>query len=66
MELLKDGGSDKRHIREGLTGSGGQRGESEGEESAEWNGVSEVIQIECNTNDSKVRTSLYTQLFKKS
>uniref|UniRef100_A0A3Q3WPD5 Kinesin light chain n=1 Tax=Mola mola TaxID=94237 RepID=A0A3Q3WPD5_MOLML len=38
VSVLKDGGSDKRHIREGLTGSGGQRGESEGEESAEWNG----------------------------
>ena len=44
MELLKDGGTgggDRRHSREGINGPGGQRGgESEGEDSAEWNGVS--------------------------
>lgn len=42
MELLKDGaagGSDRRHSREGINGPGGQRGENEGEDSAEWNGV---------------------------
>ena len=43
VELLKDGGAgggDRRHSREGVNGPGGQRGESEGDESAEWNGVS--------------------------
>lgn len=43
MELLKDGGAgggDRRHSREGVNGPGGQRGESEGDDSAEWNGVS--------------------------
>lgn len=43
VELLKDGGSgggDRRHSREGVNGPGGQRGESEGDDSAEWNGVS--------------------------
>lgn len=41
MELLKDGGSgsDRRHSREGMNGPGGQRGENEGDDSAEWNGV---------------------------
>lgn len=46
VELLKDGGTgggDRRHNREGLNGPGGQRGESEGDDSAEWNGVSELI-----------------------
>eukprot|EP00064_Thunnus_orientalis_P015015 superscaffoldBa00002707_g15064 len=41
VELLKDGsagGSDRRHCREGMNGSGGQRGEGEGDDSAEWNG----------------------------
>ncbi|XP_053714585.1 kinesin light chain 2 [Synchiropus splendidus] len=39
VELLKDGsvGGDRRQSREGLNGSGG-RGESEGDDSAEWNG----------------------------
>ncbi|XP_076018742.1 kinesin light chain 2 [Genypterus blacodes] len=36
VELLKDG--DRRHSRDGLGGPGGQRGEGEGEDSAEWNG----------------------------
>lgn len=41
MELLKDGGGgERRHIRDGLNGPGGQRGESEGDDSAEWSGVS--------------------------
>lgn len=43
VELLKDGGaggSDRRHSREGINGPGGQRGENEGDDSAEWNGVS--------------------------
>lgn len=43
VELLKDGGSgggDRRHSREGVNGPAGQRGESEGDDSAEWNGVS--------------------------
>lgn len=41
VELLKDGGgSDRRHNRDGVNGPGGQRGESEGEDSAEWSGVS--------------------------
>uniref|UniRef100_A0A8C6PGI5 Kinesin light chain n=1 Tax=Nothobranchius furzeri TaxID=105023 RepID=A0A8C6PGI5_NOTFU len=38
VELLKDGGaggSDRRHSREGVNG---QRGEGEGDDSAEWNG----------------------------
>uniref|UniRef100_A0A669E9P4 Kinesin light chain n=1 Tax=Oreochromis niloticus TaxID=8128 RepID=A0A669E9P4_ORENI len=41
VELLKDGGSgsDRRHSREGMNGPGGQRGENEGDDSAEWNGV---------------------------
>lgn len=46
VELLKDGGSgggDRRHSREGVNGPGGQRGESEGDDSAEWNGVSATI-----------------------
>uniref|UniRef100_A0A671VFA2 Kinesin light chain n=1 Tax=Sparus aurata TaxID=8175 RepID=A0A671VFA2_SPAAU len=41
VELLKDGGAgggDRRHSREGVNGPGGQRGESEGDDSAEWNG----------------------------
>uniref|UniRef100_A0A3B5BCN7 Kinesin light chain n=1 Tax=Stegastes partitus TaxID=144197 RepID=A0A3B5BCN7_9TELE len=41
VELLKDGaagGSDRRHSREGINGPGGQRGENEGDDSAEWNG----------------------------
>lgn len=38
VELLKDG--DRRHNRDGVNGPGGQRGESEGEDSAEWSGVS--------------------------
>ncbi|XP_068443608.1 kinesin light chain 2 isoform X1 [Clinocottus analis] len=40
VELLKDGGDrgDRRHSREGSNGPGGQRGESEGDDSAEWNG----------------------------
>ncbi|XP_070785622.1 kinesin light chain 2-like isoform X6 [Enoplosus armatus] len=41
VELLKDGGAgggDRRHSREGINGPGGQRGESEGDDSAEWNG----------------------------
>uniref|UniRef100_A0A668SD29 Kinesin light chain n=1 Tax=Oreochromis aureus TaxID=47969 RepID=A0A668SD29_OREAU len=40
VELLKDGGSgsDRRHSREGMNGPGGQRGENEGDDSAEWNG----------------------------
>uniref|UniRef100_A0A3Q3M2H4 Kinesin light chain n=1 Tax=Mastacembelus armatus TaxID=205130 RepID=A0A3Q3M2H4_9TELE len=41
VELLKDGvggGSDRRHSREGINGPGAQRGEGEGDESAEWNG----------------------------
>lgn len=45
VELLKDGGSgggDRRHTREGFSGSGAQRGESEGDDSAEWNGVSDA------------------------
>lgn len=46
VELLKDGGSggsgDRRHNRDGVNGPGGQRGESEGEDSAEWSGVSMV------------------------
>lgn len=41
VELLKDGGGgDRRHNRDGLNGPGGQRGESEGDDSAEWSGVS--------------------------
>ena len=46
VELLKDGGgggSDRRHSREGINGPGGQRGETEGDDSAEWNGVSSQI-----------------------
>lgn len=42
VELLKDGaagGGDRRHSREGVNGPGGQRGEGEGDDSAEWNGV---------------------------
>lgn len=41
VELLKDGGSgsDRRHSREGTNGPGGQKGENEGDDSAEWNGV---------------------------
>lgn len=46
VELLKDGGSggsgDRRHNRDGVNGPGGQRGESEGDDSAEWSGVSMV------------------------
>uniref|UniRef100_H2SVZ7 Kinesin light chain n=1 Tax=Takifugu rubripes TaxID=31033 RepID=H2SVZ7_TAKRU len=39
VELLKDGGGgDRRHNRDGLNGPGGQRGESEGDDSAEWSG----------------------------
>uniref|UniRef100_A0A3Q1HIG6 Kinesin light chain n=1 Tax=Anabas testudineus TaxID=64144 RepID=A0A3Q1HIG6_ANATE len=41
VELLKDGaagGNDRRHSREGINGPGGQRGENEGDDSAEWNG----------------------------
>ncbi|XP_044040946.1 kinesin light chain 2 isoform X2 [Siniperca chuatsi] len=41
VELLKDGGaggSDRRQSREGINGPGGQRGENEGDDSAEWNG----------------------------
>uniref|UniRef100_A0A8C4GXL4 Kinesin light chain n=1 Tax=Dicentrarchus labrax TaxID=13489 RepID=A0A8C4GXL4_DICLA len=41
VELLKDGGAgggDRRHSREGINGQGGQRGETEGDDSAEWNG----------------------------
>lgn len=48
VELLKDGGaggSDRRHCREGVNGPGGQRGENEGDDSAEWNGVSSQILI---------------------
>ena len=40
MELLKDGaagGGDRRHS--GANGPGGQRGEGEGDDSSEWNGV---------------------------
>lgn len=41
MELLKDGGGgDRRHNRDGPNGPGGPRGESEGDDSAEWSGVS--------------------------
>lgn len=40
VELLKDGGSERRHGREGGGGAGGQRGDNEGDDSAEWNGVS--------------------------
>lgn len=47
MELLKDGGGgDRRHNRDGLNGPGGQRGESEGDDSAEWSGVSTSAQVE--------------------
>ncbi|TWW63450.1 kinesin light chain 2 isoform X2 [Takifugu flavidus] len=39
VELLKDGGGgDRRHNRDGLNGPGGQGGESEGDDSAEWSG----------------------------
>uniref|UniRef100_A0A3Q3BDE6 Kinesin light chain n=1 Tax=Kryptolebias marmoratus TaxID=37003 RepID=A0A3Q3BDE6_KRYMA len=41
VELLKDGaagGVDRRHSRDGVNGPGGQRGEGEGDDSAEWNG----------------------------
>uniref|UniRef100_A0A3B4TY80 Kinesin light chain n=1 Tax=Seriola dumerili TaxID=41447 RepID=A0A3B4TY80_SERDU len=41
VELLKDGGaggSNRRQSREGINGPGGQRGENEGDDSAEWNG----------------------------
>uniref|UniRef100_A0A3P8UDJ2 Kinesin light chain n=1 Tax=Cynoglossus semilaevis TaxID=244447 RepID=A0A3P8UDJ2_CYNSE len=38
VELLKDGGSERRHGREGGGGAGGQRGDNEGDDSAEWNG----------------------------
>uniref|UniRef100_A0A3Q3JNV7 Kinesin light chain n=1 Tax=Monopterus albus TaxID=43700 RepID=A0A3Q3JNV7_MONAL len=41
VELLKDGavgGGDRRHGREGISGPGGQRGDGEGDDSAEWNG----------------------------
>ncbi|XP_063751925.1 kinesin light chain 2 isoform X1 [Eleginops maclovinus] len=44
VELLKDGGAgggDRRQSREGINGPGGQRGENEGDDSAEWNGVSD-------------------------
>lgn len=54
VELLKDGGAgggDRRHSREGINGPGGQRGESEGDDSAEWNGVSLWIQIHFSTSD---------------
>lgn len=54
VELLKDGGAgggDRRHSREGMNGPGGQRGESEGDDSAEWNGVSLWMQIHFNTKD---------------
>lgn len=43
VELLKDGGGgggDRRHNRDGASGPGGQRGESEGDDPAEWSGVS--------------------------
>uniref|UniRef100_A0A3P8UII4 Kinesin light chain n=1 Tax=Cynoglossus semilaevis TaxID=244447 RepID=A0A3P8UII4_CYNSE len=43
VELLKDGGSERRHGREGGGGAGGQRGDNEGDDSAEWNGVSSKI-----------------------
>uniref|UniRef100_H3CN09 Kinesin light chain n=1 Tax=Tetraodon nigroviridis TaxID=99883 RepID=H3CN09_TETNG len=38
VELLKDAGGDRRHHRDGVNGPGGQRGESEGDEAAEWSG----------------------------
>uniref|UniRef100_A0A8C5H1I2 Kinesin light chain n=1 Tax=Gouania willdenowi TaxID=441366 RepID=A0A8C5H1I2_GOUWI len=38
VELLKDGGGDRRHSREGGNAPGGQRGDNEGDDSAEWNG----------------------------
>uniref|UniRef100_A0A3P9K855 Kinesin light chain n=1 Tax=Oryzias latipes TaxID=8090 RepID=A0A3P9K855_ORYLA len=41
VELLKDGvggGSDRRHSRDGVGGSVGQRRDGEGDDSAEWNG----------------------------
>ncbi|XP_061768991.1 kinesin light chain 2 isoform X1 [Nerophis ophidion] len=39
VELLKDGGGERRHSREGGNGSGGA---SEADDSAEWNGVSSL------------------------
>ncbi|KAM6909180.1 kinesin light chain 2 [Xenentodon cancila] len=41
MELLKDGGgggSERRHSRNGVSGPGGQRGDGDGDDSAEWSG----------------------------
>uniref|UniRef100_A0AAQ4S1G3 Kinesin light chain n=1 Tax=Gasterosteus aculeatus aculeatus TaxID=481459 RepID=A0AAQ4S1G3_GASAC len=39
VELLKDGrGGERRHSREGNNGQAGQRGDGEGDDSAEWNG----------------------------
>ncbi|XP_075884010.1 kinesin light chain 2 [Nelusetta ayraudi] len=38
VELLKDGGGERRQSREGVNGPGGPRGDSEGDDSAEWNG----------------------------
>ncbi|XP_056156080.1 kinesin light chain 2 [Lampris incognitus] len=41
VELLKDGGAggaNRRQSREGIGGSGGQRGDCEGDDSTEWNG----------------------------
>lgn len=44
VELLKDGaGGDRRHHRDGVNGPGGPRGESEGDDSAEWSGVSSSV-----------------------
>lgn len=46
VELLKDGGGgggDRRHNRDGVSGPGGQRGESEGDDPAEWSGVSTSV-----------------------
>ncbi|XP_054603454.2 kinesin light chain 2 isoform X1 [Nothobranchius furzeri] len=56
VELLKDGGaggSDRRHSREGVNG---QRGEGEGDDSAEWNGVSSSVKTD----------SLFFLMFHKS
>lgn len=39
VELLKDGGGERRHSREGVNSPGGPRGDSEGDDSADWNGV---------------------------
>lgn len=44
VELLKDGpggGGDRRHSRDGPGG----RGDNEGDESAEWNGVTSMLEF---------------------